>query len=148
MGPVGRVAIGSLLYADDIALLANQRADLERALAHLERWCHQWRLSFGRGVTKTAAITMGQRDGEPPPPFVLEGTAIPWVETYPYLGVTLDSRMTLEPFFTETRKRVLRSFFVIKQWARREEVPIPAVLEALRIYVKPKGLFCAELLIA
>ncbi len=44
--PVGGENVVSLMYADDIVLLASKERDLQRMLDVLDQWCMQWNMRF------------------------------------------------------------------------------------------------------
>jgi len=113
------VAIRRLLYADDIACVAGNPAELCAALTHIQAWCAAYGMQIGVGGGKTEAVPF-----VPPPPvaapaphaavapplppwtFANASTGLPpvttadgaisvkWVEAYRYLGyyITFDLR--------------------------------------------------------
>ena len=50
-----------LLYADDLVILADDAATLQRALDAIGNWGARWRFSFGIGPEKTAVMVVGSR---------------------------------------------------------------------------------------
>ena len=55
--------LGALAYADDIALLASTREELEAMLNLLDHWCKKWRMVLGEGPTKSAIVVFGESRG-------------------------------------------------------------------------------------
>ena len=43
--------ISSLAYADDIILLSDSKAGLQKQINTLERWCHKWTLNINTSKT-------------------------------------------------------------------------------------------------
>jgi hypothetical protein len=99
------------LYADDTAFIATSRKPtllvsyLESYLNDLQRWLNEWRIAIN--VSKSSAIIFARagRRFIHPLPVSLFGEPIEWVETTPYLGVTLDKRLTWSPHIVQVRKR-------------------------------------------
>jgi hypothetical protein len=98
------------LYADDTALIATSRKPmlvvcyLESFLSDLQRWLSEWSIAIN--VSKnTAKISRARRRFIQPRPVTLFGEPIQWVDTSPYLGATLDTRLTWSPHIDQVRKR-------------------------------------------
>lgn len=49
---LNNLTVGILLYADDIALLAELEDDLQNMLNILKTWCYRWRLSINQSKTQ------------------------------------------------------------------------------------------------
>ena len=49
---INGIIVSILLYADDIVLLAESEADLQRMLTHLYSWCKKWKMKVNNGKTK------------------------------------------------------------------------------------------------
>ena len=99
------------LYADDTAVIATFRKPtllvsyLESYLNELQRWLSEWSIAIN--VSKRSAITFacaGRRFIQPRP-VTLFVEPIQWVETTPYLEVTLDKRLTWPPHIDQVRKK-------------------------------------------
>ena len=100
-----------VLYADDTAIIATPRkltllvSYLESYLNDLQRWLSEWRIAIN--VYKSTAIIFAQarRRFIKPRPVTLFGEPMRWVDTTRYLGVTLDTRLTLLPHIHQVRTR-------------------------------------------
>ena len=142
----GAVGLSCLLYADDIAIVAESEDDMQRALEIAEQWAHRWRLSFGFGADKTAVMSFfgGSATGESP--FRLAGTILQFVEEYRYLGVVLDRRLTFAAHSRMLQERALRTFFQCTAWAKRERLPLTVIEKLVSAYVIPACLYGTELM--
>ena len=74
-----------LLYADDIVILSDNPADLQRALDAAHSWAMFWRFHFGVGPSKSVVMIIGRGRGRARvPAFFLGGHWLPRVRTYAY----------------------------------------------------------------
>ena len=78
-------------------------------------------------------------------PFVLAGSPLPWVPSYRYLGVHLDSGLTLRPHLVAMRVRALATFWQVCSWSRRERLPLASLTHFVHAYVIPSCLYGSEL---
>ena len=87
-------------YADDLVIAADTGAfvnrcnDMRRALLICDRWAAASRLAFS--AAKSAVMVMmpsGQHTLTSPPPFMIGGEPMAYVERFSYLGFTLDSSL-------------------------------------------------------
>jgi hypothetical protein len=99
------------LYADDTAIIATPRKPtllvslLESYLNNLQRWLSEWRIAIN--VSKSIAIICARagRRFIQPRPVTLFGEPMEWVDTTPYLGVILDTRLAWSPHIDQVRNR-------------------------------------------
>ena len=76
------------MYADDVAILCNDPADLQKTLGAATTWARSWRFTFPVGLHKTAVMCFGPgRSRRRHLNFRVDGQLIPVVRTYTYLGV-------------------------------------------------------------
>ena len=76
-----------LLYADDMALLAPSLKGLQKLLFATETYCKKWDIMLNPKKTKN--MSFGKKHDLPQ--LELDGKGIDWVDTWSYLGVTLQS---------------------------------------------------------
>ena len=94
------VRLFRLIFADDVAIIAEQPAELQAALSRIHAWMRAWGLDISVGPSKTEAQAF------PPSPaasaaaaplpalFALDGRAVAWVQLYRYLGLSLSSDLS------------------------------------------------------
>ena len=96
----------ALAYADDVALLCTDAAQVRAALDVVADWASRARATIGAGAGKTQAVWFpappsGRRRGSaalPRPPLPIPGGAVvPWGEGYRYLGTDLRADLDLGP---------------------------------------------------
>ena len=76
------VKVNLLLYADDIVILSDSPADLQRVLDAAHAWALSWRFHFGVGPKKSAVMVLGRgRDRTRAPAVSLGGQVLPRVKT-------------------------------------------------------------------
>lgn len=89
------LTVGILLYADDIALLAESEDDLQKMLHLLKVWCCRWRLSINR--SKTQIIHFRKKCILRSQKIITFGSAtLEFTPEYKYLGFVFDEFMTYE----------------------------------------------------
>jgi hypothetical protein len=84
------IQVSNLAFADDIALLANTKEDLQAMLQIAERYARKWKFTFN---TKKCKVMVFNRVGENPDVF-LDGDRLEVVKAYKYLGVWFDTNIT------------------------------------------------------
>ena len=94
------VRLFRLIFADDVAIIAEQPAELQAALSRIHAWMRAWGLDISVGPSKTEAQAF------PPSPVAaaaaaplpalhsLDGRAVAWVQLYRYLGLSLSSDLS------------------------------------------------------
>jgi len=87
-------SVGCLMYCDDIVLIAESEADLQRALDAAQDFATTWKFQFNcdRGKTESMVfVTRGEEvgAGEVTPEFHMGTTPLYAASTYKYLGVYL-----------------------------------------------------------
>lgn len=76
-----------LMFADDVVLLSDTAAGLQRSFEMAGWFAWRWRFKFNFGVDKSAVMVFGgAREGER---WVLDGREVPIVTNYRYLGMRL-----------------------------------------------------------
>ena len=88
------LTVGSLLYADDIVLLAESENDLQSLLNIVCSWCGRWRLRINKD--KTQVVHFRKRVLRSEFVFCFGSTPLSYTEHYKYLGLTLDDHLTFE----------------------------------------------------
>lgn len=77
-----------LLYADDIALLAESEEEMQQLLDVVAEYARRWRFEINH--SKCGAVRFNRKGAEvPSSALLLGGVPIPWVRSYKYLGVEL-----------------------------------------------------------
>ena len=90
---VKHVFISSLLYADDMALVAPSLRGLQSLLSACERYCIEWDISLNHKKSKNMAFGGNISDLCD---LVLDGKRLEWVQSWKYLGVTLNSHFRFD----------------------------------------------------
>ena len=100
------------LFADDMVLMAESAAMLREMLGVLSEFVDENRLKMSTGMKqdKSVAMVYGSSLLGPDPPCAgrmhLCGEPIPWVTSYRYLGVMIDSEGSWEPQLSQLRSSV------------------------------------------
>ena len=97
------------LFADDIALIAETREDLQKAFDLAHEYSKKWRFEFNIGVEKSAVLVVGKQDN--PHRWTLGGRELPMTQEYKYLGVRVDGSRGIKLRREDTLKRTRASFW-------------------------------------
>lgn len=84
--------IAALMYADDLAIIAESEENMQSLLEILEKWCYTWRMIVNVNKTK---IVHFRSQARPRSNFVfkLNGYTVEYAERYKYLGIVLDEHL-------------------------------------------------------
>ncbi|KAG0730478.1 putative RNA-directed DNA polymerase from transposon BS [Chionoecetes opilio] len=91
-------------YADDLALITTgpwHAQSAQTAITAVGNSCVELGLKIN--TTKTKALHFGSQT--PRPPLKLQDTNINWVNSFPYLGIWLDSQLTFKKHVAATKER-------------------------------------------
>ena len=99
------------LYGEDTAIIATSRKPtllvnyLQTYLSNLQRWLMEWRIAINVFKSSDIILARAGRCFIQPRPATLFGELIKWVVTTPYLGMTLDKRVTWSPHIGQVTRR-------------------------------------------
>ena len=79
-----------VLYADDLALVAETRRELQHVLEVLDEACTQWGMCISVSKTKTVQVRTGEHQPISEQPITLQGQTLEEVQSFPYLGSEVD----------------------------------------------------------
>ncbi len=105
--------IALLLYADDLAILAESKEDLQMLLNILEKWCKQWHMRVNIKKTKIVHFrtkTQSRTDFN----FMFNNEIVECVYKYKYLGIILDKHLDFNitaTVLTSSASRALGSIY-------------------------------------
>ena len=113
------------LYADDIAIWYSHpsvdfaNGKIQRALNQISRWCSRWGLQIS--PAKSATLIFSHRTKlQPATPLNVQGENIPLVQTYKFLGITLDCTLSFKHHILDIKKRCSRRLNILKCIAGRD----------------------------
>ena len=113
------------MYADDLAIWftdANaERANniVQLALNHVQKWCDRWGLDISPLKSATVIFSKKRRNVATAP-LRVNGSNIPLLPSFKYLGITLDNRLTFNEHILDLRQRSSRRLNIIKCIAGRD----------------------------
>jgi hypothetical protein len=101
-------------FADDVAAPAAHYTALEKHLRLIHKWATDWGLTINVGPHKTAAMFFRRPHraalrlcGDDPPNISFtDGTIIPWVTSYRYLGFPITPSLSMEPLLHDIKQRI------------------------------------------
>ena len=134
-----------LLYADDLVILAETPQALQAALEAISRWARLWRFTFGIGPSKSAVLIVNP-PRVLPEPFLLAGSALPFVDWYCYLGVAFASRRTWHAHLQLVQRRGNQRIASAVAWAAGEGLDLSVMDFLAGRFVLPSALYGCEFL--
>ena len=108
---IHNVCVGSLFWADDVVLLANNENELNRMLNLAAQFANDWKLSFNHD--KSNVLIVGQRLNKDKL-WQLGDNFISEIESYKYLGVHISRNLTDHCHINEVLKKGNRLIAYIK----------------------------------
>lgn len=123
---LGYVIIRAILYADDVAILAETEEDMDRYLKALYDYASSNGLKINVGKTK--AMVFAKSPVANAPSFQLNGENVEIVQTFKYLGLWLDSRLLYKTAVKEAKIRMQRTIGALPSlFSNLQAFPIPAL---------------------
>ena len=89
---IGGLRLNHLLQADDLVLMSQTGAGLQRLLDKLAKYCHRWHLILNVIKTKTMVFNKKFQISDPMPTFTFNGEVIEECSEYKYLGVIFSTK--------------------------------------------------------
>jgi len=102
---VKRRAVGSLLYADDLAILATSAEDLQKGLDVLTAFCERWSLIVNLGKSAVLVFKSERATSPIPAEWRVSSGVLRRLYVYKYLGVLLRADMKWSDHIAAVRKR-------------------------------------------
>jgi hypothetical protein len=91
---IGDRKLNHLLYADDLALIADSPASLQKLADITSEWCSEWQLSVNTTKTQVMHFRKKRRPRQDMQTINMNGEDLKFVDNYKYLGVTFDEHLT------------------------------------------------------
>lgn len=135
-----------LLYADDIALLAESEEEMQQLLDVVAEYARRWRFEINH--SKCGAVRFNRSGAElPTSVLTLGGVPIPWVHSYKYLGVELRGAPG-RPFHSFRSRMLSAAQSAAGQIAamgmHSGKLPVPLGVQVYQALVRPLLEYAAE----
>lgn len=124
-----------LAYIDDIVLLADSEAKLQKSLAILEKWARKIRLCINVAPDKTAVMVISGKLTSNLKLLVF-GNLVPKVQTYKYMGVTFSSNGSWTPLVDAVKQKCHARTMELMRWGRANNLTCDVLARLWRIYVE------------
>jgi exonuclease III len=138
---LGDALLASLLFADDVALVADSEEELQTAIdvvaAHSRRY--RYRENLGKcGVMRVRGVGQDDSGESTPPACRFLGQPVPVVAHYKYLGVLLDDQCSWRPHVDRLRTGAARAVAGWRHVLCNRRVPVRARLELWERVLRPR----------
>ena len=130
-----------LLFADDVVILSDSPDRLRQNKERVEAWASRSGMTFG--VAKCGVMYFGASPGTET--WELQGQSVNVVEYYDYLGLRIDSRLSLETIVAERARKGKRALHAMNPFLRMTTVPLQIKLLVTRATLVPVLTYGAEL---
>ena len=115
----GENIVSSLLYADDIVLLAPNEESLQEQIMEVEKWCRRWHMSLNIEKTKIVHFRKKLRSKQRSEyNFLFNSEKIEYASEYKYLGLTLTEHLDWSNAIEEIHKKANRALALLNHRAR------------------------------
>lgn len=136
-----RVEVSEGVYADDVVIIARNEKDLEENLHIWNTTLHESGMKMNRNKTKVMAIGEEPIDME----IKIEGTKLEQVNTFQYLGVTIDDNGTQETDINKRIEKTLRLYYAMnKKFINKKEVSRKTKMNVFKTIYRPILTFGCE----
>ena len=106
---VGKEKVAILMYADDIVLITESKKDLQRGMNIATNFGRKWRCRYN--CKKTQVVVFG-RGNKKKDEWKMSGNKIDQVESYKYLGIEMENRLTWKQFKTRLKNKAEKNMTV------------------------------------
>jgi hypothetical protein len=112
-----------LLFADDLAILPahhllrlplrNLLRGMQRTLDECSKWCIKWKMKFNIKKSNIVIFSTSKHSSSFQPLLYLSKQSIPIANTYKYLGITLDSKLSFKTHINNIYSNLKQQSFLI-----------------------------------
>ena len=147
---VGDALINYLLHADDLVLISETRAGLQKLLDRLNTFCKRWDMIVNLVKTKIMIFNRRYQLNDSDGNFTFDGGVIEETDRYKYLG-TIISNTPSDPFkynYRFLRDKALRAIYALRLSIRRStgiSLPIELLVKSFNVQIRPVVDYGAEL---
>ena len=133
-----------LLYADDTIIMAESPNEMQLALNAVNDYCQTWKLKINIDKTKIIRFSK-QKPQIPVQEFWLNGEKVELVDSYVYLGTTIQANGRFSEAMQKQINQAHRALFVIKSKKETFNLPIDIVLDLFDKMILPILLYGCEI---
>ena len=132
-----------LLYADNTALLAESREDLQTALDSFEQYFRTWKLTVN--IEKTKIIVFGRGKMKSDIAFHLNNQNIEIVKHFKYLGVIFSRGGSFQASIKHNCEQAAKAMFLLIRKMKTLDLSVDTQIELFDKMIKPILLYGSEI---
>ena len=135
--------INMLMYADDLIILSDSKAGLQKQLDKLENYCSKWKLKINNKKTKVIIFNRGNKliNTE----FYLKQSKLENVKEFKYLGLKISAKnCSFLPIFRDLSIKATRVIYVLNNKIKLSMLPTKLALKLFNSLISPILLYGSE----
>ena len=133
--------LNNLVFADDIALVANNKKELQKLLKIAEKYARKWKFSFN---TKKCKLVMFNKKTQEPKIY-LDGDQLEVVDSYKYLGVWFSSDLSWKLHKETVLAKARRRAYLIMGLSAPKLLSVRTCVRLWEVMVRPTLEYAAEI---
>ena len=137
---------GGLLFADDVAVLAETKSGMKQALKNAVKWCETWEMELNVSKCGIMVCFGGPDDVVRSTDFRIRRQLVPVVDCYTYLGIPVDKQVSTSAITTRRCESVKKARAAMHPFLSSVSIPAGIRLKVLKSVLVPIANFGGELL--
>ena len=141
---LGNTKLNSLMYADDLIVMARSEKGLQRCLNTIQFYCDKWHLTVS--VQNTKIIICNTNKPEKYGAFRLGGQVIEIVTTFCYLGIEMSANGSFKRGIHRLYNKASKAYFALRNDFNFYNGTSPkTIMRLFDIMIQPIALYCSEI---
>ena len=131
-----------LMYADDLALISTSEKGLQSQVDQLYTFCSKWQLEVNTSKTKTMVISNRKSPAKIETRY--NDTVLEQVNTFPYLGITLNNKGNFEQNKINMINKCTKAFYKLWRSSKNANLSVKSLFHLYDHTIKPILVYGSE----